>query len=418
MTLQNARALRFSPQGLSDALAEEDAFPGAMSVLTNLIPDQSTKNVWTPRPAAIEQTSGFAGVNTPTGVSVFKVVGSYVFGMVSSARTPGYDEPFCFNLLTNTFVTVTGITSSNVPLTQPTTGDWTPPTMDVMGNFVVVTHPGFDGVTNFIGWFDITILSAPVWTAGNFSLISPAVTVSIAFAGSGYANNTYNNIPLLDGTGSGATVNITTAGGVVTVVTIVNGGLGYNIGDTVTVNNALIGHGTGFVGVIASVVGSGIAMVAITTPGVNYNDGYFAAATLDGGTGTGATANYVVVNGAVVDVSIVNSGSGYLVNDILGSGGVITAHGAITAGSGYSPGKYCRWRRYCDSGYCDRRRLWLYGGRLTNTVRWRHSGIYALQWRLWHPGLQCSSPEPEAKLLFSYWQGSRVYYYCFERHCG
>ena len=230
MTLVNTKPLRFSPQGLSDALAEEDAFPGACTSLKNLIPDPSTKNLWTPRPAAVSLTI-FGSFSSPTGVTVMKIVGSFVYGLVSTSRFAGKDEPFCFNLATNTFVTVTGVLSTNVPTTQSTSGDWTPPTMDVMGTNVVVTHPGFDGVTNFIGWFDITILSAPVWHAGNFNLITPLATVTITNGGTGYTNGSYTNVPLTGGTGSGALANITVSGGIVTVATITKGGVGYHVGD-------------------------------------------------------------------------------------------------------------------------------------------------------------------------------------------
>jgi hypothetical protein len=341
MTLRNARPLRFSPAGLSDAIAEEDAFPGACSSLQNLIPLPSTKNVWTPRPASI-LFNNLSSFTAPTGVPVFKVVGGFLIGLVSDSAFPGFDRPFMVNLVTGAFVAITGPSSSNLPATQPTSGDWTPPTMDVMGTIVVFTHPGFDGVTNFFGSLNISNLAAPVWSAGNFTLVSPLVAVTVAFPGSGYTNGTYNNIPLQGGTGSGATANITVAGGVVSAVTIVNGGVGYNIGDALSVNNTLIGGGTGSVFLASSVTGSGIAFAAIINTGMGYTSGYYIGVALDGGTGTGATANIVVVNGSVVSVDIATggSGNGYLVNDIVASGGVITALGSITRGSGYTNGTY------------------------------------------------------------------------------
>ena len=255
MALANTKPLRFSPQGVSDALAEEDAFPGACAALSNLIPDPTTKNLWTPRPASTVVAT-LNGGSASGDVSVFKVVGGLVYGLY--AYTGGFDEPFCYNLVTSAFESVTITGGSAYPTTQSTSGDWTPPTMDVMGHYVVVTHPGFDGTSNFIGWFDITTPTAPIWNSGNFTLASPLVTVRIAFAGSGYTNGTYNNIPLLDGTGAGATANIVVSSNHVATVTIVNGGLGYKVGDALSVNNALIGGGTGFVAIAATVTGSGI----------------------------------------------------------------------------------------------------------------------------------------------------------------
>lgn len=168
MTLRNARPVRFSPHTLSDTLDSTENKAGGMALLQNLIPDPTTDNVWTCRPAHVQQTS-FDSFSNPGAISVCKVVGSLIYGLVATSRTANYDEPFCFNLETGAFITVSGVTSTNVPKTQSYVGDWTPPTMDLCGVNLVVTHPGFDGVNNFIGWFDTTSLTAPVWHAGNIT---------------------------------------------------------------------------------------------------------------------------------------------------------------------------------------------------------------------------------------------------------
>ena len=338
----NAKPLRFSPAGLSDALAEEDAFPGACSVLTNLVPDPSTKNLWAVRPASTLETA-FGSFNTPTGVSVFKVVGDYVFGLVSSAHYPGYDEPFCFDLTTGLFVTVTGVTSSNVPATQSTTGEWTPPTMDVVGTFVYVTHPGFDGVTNFVGYFDIETLTAPTWTAGNMSLVTPISAVSISSGGSGYVNGYYTNVPLIGGTGAGAEADFTVAGGIITLVTIINGGLGYVVGDTLAASSTILGAaGSGLQLAVTAVVGSGIQAVNITGLGSGYTTGVYTNIALAGGAGSGATANINVnAGGSVNSVAIVDPGGGYTVgNTLTVSGAGVATLGSLTGGSVYTDGTY------------------------------------------------------------------------------
>ncbi len=51
---------------------------------------------------------------------------------------------------------MTGVTATNTPVTQPTTGEWTPPQMAQIGGRVFLVDVGFDGVDNFFGWFDIT----------------------------------------------------------------------------------------------------------------------------------------------------------------------------------------------------------------------------------------------------------------------
>jgi hypothetical protein len=56
-------------------------------------------------------------------------------------------------------------------------------------------------------------------------------TVTLTNAGSGYTNGTYNSQALTGGSGTGATANITVAGGVITAVTIYDKGVNYESGD-------------------------------------------------------------------------------------------------------------------------------------------------------------------------------------------
>jgi hypothetical protein len=75
-------------------------------------------------------------------------------------------------------------------------------------------------------------------------LTNSAVSTGTIVAGAAYTNGTYSNIPLTGGHGSGATAEITVAGGVVTVVQIDNGGKNYIAGDVLSATAASIG-GTG-----------------------------------------------------------------------------------------------------------------------------------------------------------------------------
>lgn len=341
MTLRNVRPLRFSPAGVSDALAEEDAFPGACAALTNLIPDPSTKNLWTPRPASILNTS-FGGFTTPGTVSVFKVVGSLVYGMVANTNT-GFDVPFVYNLVTNAFIAVSGTTGSNLPTTQATTGEWTPPTMDVMGVLIVITHPGFDGVTNFIGWIDATNPAAPVWNAGNFTLVTPLVTVTVLTGGSGYTNGTYTNVPLASNPGAGAVGTVVVSSGSVASITVTSGGLGYNFGAAILVSNTVIGSGgTGFAAIVGSVIGSGITGLQLVGPGSSYTPGSYTNVSVNSTSGSGATADFIV-NGSGQVSSIVphTPGGGYIIGSVITvSGHAILTLSSLAGGSGYTNGIY------------------------------------------------------------------------------
>lgn len=52
--------------------------------------------------------------------------------------------------------------------------------------------------------------------------------------GTGYTNGTYSGVALTGGTGTGAVADVVVAGGVVTTVTVTNGGTGYSVGDSLT----------------------------------------------------------------------------------------------------------------------------------------------------------------------------------------
>lgn len=84
----------------------------------------------------------------------------------------------------------------------------------------------------------------------------------ITAGGSSYVNGSYSAVALTGGSGSGATANITVAGGAVTAVTIVNKGTGYKDGDDLSASNAnLGGAGSGFV----------LTVTAIDTTATGYD---------------------------------------------------------------------------------------------------------------------------------------------------
>lgn len=182
MSLRNAHPLTWKPKGVSDAIDGTNSFIGAMSQLKNLIPDPSTTSIFVPRPAAIELES-FSTLSSPAQVSCMFILGDIVYGLIGSALATGYDQPFAYDLVTQTLLPVSGVTSLNVPITQPTSGDWQPPIMATVSHYILVTHPGFTGFANgYFGWFDITSPSAPVWNSGNVTgnpLFLPPTSVSV-----------------------------------------------------------------------------------------------------------------------------------------------------------------------------------------------------------------------------------------------
>ena len=169
MALAKGEPIKCSPIGVTDVLDGTQAAAGSMMALTNLIQDPSTRGVFYCRPAAIISTN-FSGFSSPGFISAFEVIGSFAYGMIGSARNPGHDEPFVYNIAGGVFIAISGVTSANTPTSPASSGAWTPPTIALIGTKVIVTHPGFTGVGgNFFGWFDITNPAAPIWNAGNTS---------------------------------------------------------------------------------------------------------------------------------------------------------------------------------------------------------------------------------------------------------
>ena len=88
-------------------------------------------------------------------------------------------------------------------------------------------------------------------------------SIGTLVGGTGYTNGTYTNVPLVRTTGSGSQLlasgvaaNITVAGGIVTVCTLVSTrtGEGYAVGNVLTAAGGYLGAGTGFTINVATVV--------------------------------------------------------------------------------------------------------------------------------------------------------------------
>jgi hypothetical protein len=162
-----------------------------MQSLQNLIPDPTTKNLWQCRPAAILLTglaaaaksgfssgfsSGFGGTgsfSTANNITATLVSGTRVYGMFSNAAT-GTDEPFCYDVPTNTYITISGVTAANTPTTPPTVGPWNPPTMTIVGAYIIVSHPGFNQANGFFGVINVNNPYALTWESAN-TLVNPLV---------------------------------------------------------------------------------------------------------------------------------------------------------------------------------------------------------------------------------------------------
>ncbi len=168
MTLRNSRPIPWRPKGLSDTLYSGTSFPGAMMTLQNLIPDPTSTDLWQCRPAALVDADPDGTFPDPGFVSCMLLVGTRIYGMLATSTNAGNDEPFCWDIVTQTYIAISGVTGPNTPVSPATTGAWTPPHMAVVGTFIVVTHPGFTGGGGaFFGLIDIADPNALAWSATN-----------------------------------------------------------------------------------------------------------------------------------------------------------------------------------------------------------------------------------------------------------
>lgn len=182
MPIPKSYPVRFTPKGIADAFDATDAFAGACQILQNLVFDQGNPELVTARPGVGAALTSFAGFTTPGFVSIHVALGTLIFGMLATGRNAGHDEPFCYDTAAGAFVTISGVTSANTPISPATTGTWTPPTMAVVGIKIIITHPGFSGTgTNFFGVIDITNPAAPAWSSTNLAT-EPLAKVPAAVA--------------------------------------------------------------------------------------------------------------------------------------------------------------------------------------------------------------------------------------------
>ena len=270
MPRPRATPVKFRPSGCSDAADGSNAPVGAMMQLANLVVDPAMAGCFVPRPAAQKVADLTAGITGATFVSGLVVVGDIAYGMVKSSRNVGFDEPFAFNLKTNTAITVSGVLSSNVPTSPAATGDWTPPILSFVGTRIIVTHPGFPGGTTKFGWFDVsgasiattgTMTGGSAVITGNPSILAvqPGMLITGSNIAAGATVVSTTNFVL---TQNGQTHGTTTLDGLASTDGIAIGqkvaGLGIPTATTVAA------VGTGSVTLSAAATGSGIVSVTFT----------------------------------------------------------------------------------------------------------------------------------------------------------
>jgi len=113
-----------------------------------------------------------------------------------------------------------------------------------ISNDRVYNNKGIDILSTLSATADNQIIAAYAGLPNFVNQTTSIRTVTIVNAGTSVTNGTYNNIALSGGTGYGAVGNVVVSGGIVTSVTIVNGGGGYAVNDIVYPAPAVVGNGS------------------------------------------------------------------------------------------------------------------------------------------------------------------------------
>ena len=164
---------------------------------------------------------------------------------------------------------------------------------------------------------------------GTYNISTSQTVASTAITAIGVFRDT----PLTGGSGTGATANIIILNSRIFSVEIVNAGVNYAVGDSLSAT---------FAGSV-----NGIATISAITGGSNYTNGTYTSVPLTGGTGTGAVGTVVVSGNTVTSVTVTNAGSGYTVADamsassaLLGNGINALNTGSLVGGTNYGTGTY------------------------------------------------------------------------------
>ena len=218
-----------------------------------------------------------------------------------------------------------------------------------LGQYSSVALTGGSG-DGFIGAvtvaFDTTITTAGAgytdaeYVNVNLTSISNAPsgalqTINIISGGSDYVTGTYTNVPVVGGSGSSGTVDVTVSGGGISQIVPNVVGSGYSAGESISVSTSDIG-------------GSQLTGISINNGGTGYSDGTYIGIPLvnTSGSGTNATASFTVSGGAVTVANVETNGGGYTVNDTFTVAAdditVSTLTGATISGAGtnYTNGTY------------------------------------------------------------------------------
>ncbi len=234
----------------------------------------------------VASNGGVSSVTITSGGANY-LVGDVLTVLTGALNTTGAPPPYGLGLeivvqtLTSSaaqsWTNLNFISSTTDPFLTPGSGItpntyWYNPTTEILSQRNV-TNTGWNTLTVLVWAGDPTLVgSCELWWDESTTpptlykwdavhntwdnVANMIATIGPPTVGSEYTNGTYNNVPLIGGTGYGASATITVTNGIVSYVNITDAGIGYDVNDVLTVNNADVGGtGSGFSVTVLSVSG-------------------------------------------------------------------------------------------------------------------------------------------------------------------
>jgi fibronectin-binding autotransporter adhesin len=239
-----------------------------------------------------------------------------------SAPTVTFSAPNVgFNTATGTFGSLAGGVLGNFVITNPGSGYFTIPTVNISGGggtgaAVTITQMVVTDVTINNAGFGVSVVPTAqiISTVGSGASVTPSMgigKVDVVGFGSGYNSVPGVAVTAINGlTGSGASV---TAGLGVTSsnITITNAGSGYTSIPSITISSP-----TSVSIAATGIVGVGITAITVSNPGIGYSVNFPSISFNTGAENSGSGASATVRSVVVTNVYITNPGSGYTATDL------------------------------------------------------------------------------------------------------
>ena len=140
---------------------------------------------------------------------------------------------------------------------------------------------------------------------------SSIASITVTAGGSNYQTPVVTITPAVGDPGAGANAVAVVIGGVITGITVVDGGFGYGVAPTITITDTTPSAGAGATA-IATINTGQVTNIVITNPGSGYTAAPVVAISAPGGSGIAATGQAVLSPTSISGVTVINPGSGYL----------------------------------------------------------------------------------------------------------